>query len=608
MNHIRGRLAAGLSAAATSVIYLPALRNGFVTWDDSEYIYENLYIMALDVKFLKWAFFSFHSSNWHPLTWLSHAIDYAIWGLDPLGHHLTSVVLHGLNTFIVVLLAIRLLEAAEIRSRLKIPFAAVITGLLFGLHPLNVESVAWGSERKNVLCGFFFLLSLLSYIRYVNWRVKGQENPGRWFFDGSYLSALGLFFLALLSKPMAVSLPVVLLIIDWYPFRRFEGIGKLRLLIIEKLPFFMLSLAAGLITLMAQKAAMKNLVLYPLSSRILVGFKSLIAYPVKALFPGKLIPFYPYPGNVSLLSYEYLIPLLLVVGIAAVCLIISKRQRMWAAVAGYYLVTILPVLGIIQVGDQAMADRYAYLPCLGPFLIIGLGVAHVPERLSLSGYKNPIWRASPFFVAGLLLIIMSLVTIRQIGIWKDGRALWTYELKSEPVNHGAYNGLGAYYLEARLYDKALKYFTEAVRLTPVPNAEYYYNRAHAYAGLERYEEAAEGYTEAIRLSHGANFSYYNDRAIACAKTGRYKDALRDYLTALSLNSGAAEVYYNLGNLYMKLGRHEEALKVYTQAINLIPRPNPDYYNNRGIANKELGYLKEAIRDLRQADNIRNAGS
>jgi hypothetical protein len=205
-------------ALLTLLVYLPALQNEFVDWDDNVYIFDNPYIRSLDMAFFKWAFWGFHAANWHPLTWASHALDYAVWGLNPLGHHLTSISLHALNTFLVVALVTRLLDAYNTKQNRPalndrmVLIAAATTGLLFGLHPVHVESVAWVSERKDVLCALFFLLSLLSYLSYVS------SNTQK-----TYLLSLGFFVLALLSKPMAVTLPVVLLILDWYPYGRIRS-------------------------------------------------------------------------------------------------------------------------------------------------------------------------------------------------------------------------------------------------------------------------------------------------------------------------------------------------------------------------------------------------
>jgi hypothetical protein len=373
---------AGSIALITFLVYLTALRNDFVNWDDDIYVYENPYIRSLNPAFFKWAFFNFHASYWSPLTWISHALDYAVWGLNPLGHHLTNNILHAANTFLVVLLVIRLLDAWKgrtIHSGLSsfvhertMLIAAGTTGLLFGLHPVHVESVAWVAERKDLLCALFFLLSLIAYTKYASGADKEPVNNNKAprFFNNYYLVTIGFFILALLSKPMAVTLPVVLLALDWYPFNRLRSPRAFRLALIEKLPFFALSLLSSMLTVLAANkgGAMELMETVSLSTRVLVGFRSLVAYLGKMLWPLNLVPYYPYPKDASPLSLEYFSAIVLVIGITAACMVMAKKQKLWLSVWGYYVVTLVPVLGIVQVGGQAMADRFTYLPSLSPFL------------------------------------------------------------------------------------------------------------------------------------------------------------------------------------------------------------------------------------------------
>ncbi|MGD0283667.1 MAG: hypothetical protein ABSB95_15050, partial [Dissulfurispiraceae bacterium] len=354
---------AGLVSLLTFSVYLSCIHNEFVAWDDDHYIYENLHLHPLNAAFFRWAFSAFYAANWHPLTWVSHALDYAVWGLNPLGHHLTNNILHAVNTFIVVVLVVKLLEtwhASRQQNPARHPsqdlIIAAVTGLLFGLHPLHVESVAWVSERKDLLCAMFFLLSVLAYT------------------NKHYLLVVFLFALALLSKPMAVSLPAVLLILDWHPFNRISSVKSFLSAFLEKLPLIALSIVSSVLTVLAQKAegAMQPFEVTPLSSRVLVAAESLLSYLWKMVWPVNLIPYYSYPGNVSLFSAEYFLSVIIVFGITAACLIMVKKQKLWLAAWGYYVITLLPVLGIVQVGGQAMADRYTYLPSLGPFILIGL--------------------------------------------------------------------------------------------------------------------------------------------------------------------------------------------------------------------------------------------
>jgi Tfp pilus assembly protein PilF len=524
-----------------------------------------------------------------------------------MGHHLTSIVLHGLNTFLVVILAIYLLRVASnfkgiegLLSDRRIFTAGVITGLLFGLHPLHVESVAWVSERKDVLCAFFFLLSIMSYMSYTTY--KTYTN---------YLLCLGFFILALLSKPMAVTLPAVLLIMDWYPFRRFEGNGRLKSIFIEKLPFFAISIALAAITLLAQRSggAIKSLDMYPLPDRILVGFKALGSYLGKMLWPTRLSPFYPYPQNAAFFSYEYLLSVLLVVGITLACIALLKRQSVWLAIWGYYVITLLPVLGIIQVGGQAMADRYIYLPSIGPFLFIGLVVALVFEKLTASVRWNMMMKVFTLSIATILTVFMSYTTVKQIGIWKDGITLWSRAIEIDPIKvDKAYYNRGLIYKNTGRFQEALKDLTQAIRIGIMKFApglhRSYGCRAAVYTELGYMEEALKDYTQAINLSPTSiSYFYYNNRGIVYAKFGRFEEALKDYEHAIYINPDFPALYYNRGNAYAKLERLEDALRDYTQAINISPIPNSDYYYNRGIVYKKLGHHEEAKKDFMQAEEL-----
>ncbi len=461
-------------ALITVVVYLPSLFNDFVNWDDNEYVYDNPHIRILNVQFIKWMFTSFHSSNWHPLTWLSHSLDYAFWGLTPLGHHLTSIVLHGLNTFLVFILTISLINLAiskkqdpgKFEGNFLLDFerflpAAATTAILFGLHPLHVESVAWISERKDLLCAFFFLLSLRLYLNYVSNHQPGKKMK-------LYGSSLGFFLLALMSKPMAVTLPAVLLLLDVYPLQRINlrpAQSSLRRILIEKLPFFGLSMGTILLTLLAHKSAMPSMELFPLSVRILVAVRAIGFYLVKMVFPFKLAPLYPYPADISFGAPGIILSFLTISGFTFFCIRAwLKNQKFWGAASLFFLVTLLPVLGIIQVGEQAAADRYTYLPSLGPFLLIGLGVAFLNQGLSIQLKIKRLWIR--FVLLGIILVPASLITVKQISVWKDSLSLWNAVLKVYPTSYRAYFTRGNYYYEKGLLKEALVNNDKTVTFSP----------------------------------------------------------------------------------------------------------------------------------------------
>jgi tetratricopeptide (TPR) repeat protein len=502
----------GSVSLVTLLVYLNSLQNGFVGWDDGPYITANPFIRSLNLDFFRWAFLDFYSYNWHPLTWISHALDYSVWGSDPFGHHLTGILLHATNTFVVVLLTARLLEIAKKNSpengraaflnERSILLAGAVTGLLFGLHPLHVESVAWAAERKDLLCALFFLLAILSYLRYAN----GSENAASAkrlvprYFDRWYLLALGCFLLALLSKPMAVSLPFVLLIIDWHPLGRIQSPATFRTVVVEKLPFAFFSLLSSIVTVLAQRSGHAILEEIPLSTRALVAARSLIGYLWNMAWPLDLLPFYPYPRDASASSLKYLAAVALVLGITASCVVVANRRKMWLSAWGYYLGTLVPVVGIIQVGGQSMADRYTYLPSLGPFLILGIVVAWGFSKIDTIAKGSRIPRIAATVVILLLFASMSAFTVRQIGIWKSGIDLWTHVIEKEP---------------------------DSVLFA-------YYSRAHALSKAGRYREAIEDYSKVIALNYKEFSPTYIDRGLTYMKVGQVGLALSDFRKACAL--------------------------------------------------------------------------
>jgi hypothetical protein len=571
---------AGTVAIATLLVYLTALQNDFINWDDGPYVFENPHIRSLNAAFFKWAFFDFYAANWHPLTWVSHALDYALWGLNPLGHHLTNIVLHAINSFIVVFLVIRLLEAWKERAVRNgqpsflngraILIAAGTTGLLFGLHPVHVESVAWVAERKDLLCALFFLLSIFWYVKYASDSGEPVRRNGlSHLFNIRYLSALGLFVLALMSKPMAVTLPIVLLVLDWFPFNRIRSGRTLWAACVEKLPFFALSLASSIVTILAQRAggAMRALEFVPLSTRTLVGAKALVAYLWKMLVPVDLIPFYPYPENVSLLSWKYLLSLVLVIAVTVVCILTAKKRRLLLSTWSYYVVTLIPVLGIVQVGIQSMADRYTYLPSLGPFLLLGLTAAWISSRVNYVLAGTSIVKIAAGAAAMLILGGLSYLTLQQIGVWKNSIVLWNYVITKEPQRaYSAYVNRGRAFETSGQPDKALADYDTAIALKP-DYYEAYVNRGVLRGEIGMFDKAMEDFNRSIALNPD-NAEVYSNRGIAYALTGQSGRALEDFNTALALSQDFAEAYFNRGRLYSKEGRTELARADYQKACDL----------------------------------------
>ncbi|HUI44703.1 MAG TPA: tetratricopeptide repeat protein [Nitrospirota bacterium] len=610
--HLKYYLAASV-ALMTLLLYLPALKNDFVTWDDNEYVYENPFIRSFNVVFLKRAFFDFVAHNWHPLTWISHALDYALWGLNPLGHHLTNIVLHAFNTFLVVVLVIKLFDAYKTnqkppqthrdaeKSILKIKksasvlsvsqwrnltscdftlnartiqIAAGITGLLFGLHPLHVESVAWVAERKDLLCALFFLLSIITYTNYVS-RQKSEDSSNdeagkkNLFISSPYLFTLGFFILALLSKPMAVTLPVVLLLLDWYPFNRIGSFKTLRPTLAEKLPFIALSLLSSIVTILAQatSGAIQPTAYAPFSTRIFVAAKALIAYLWKMMLPLTLVPYYPYPENQPLVSFENLAPIVLVAGITVASLIIARKQKVWLVAWGYYAVTLLPVIGIVQVGMQSMADRYTYLPSLGPFFVTGLGAAWFWEKARMLPGSSV--KLICLVTAASIILCLSFATVKQIGVWKNGIVMWSSVIERYPKIRFAYNNRGMAYDKMGLFDKAIEDFDTAIALAPY-DSEAYTNRGMVLGKTGRFDKAIEDLEKAIALNPSPLEAYItrNTLGVVYAEAGQVDRAFEQFNKAILMDQDHAMAYNNRGLLYVMTGDQARAELDYQKACDL----------------------------------------
>ncbi len=572
-----------LAALITFLIYLPSLKNGFVSYDDPIYITHDLIIRSLDLRFLKGALTETVSHNWHPLTILSCAVDYAMWGLDPRGYHLTNIILHALNTFLTGVLAAWLyrLYRRENTYGYAALTAGAVAALLFGLHPLHVESVTWISERKDVLSAFFFLLSVLSYLAFATGLRKSLY----------YSASLGFFFLALLSKPMVVTLPVVLLILDYCPLERLGlgGKGNIRA-IVEKVPFFALSGALGIVTLLAQRGAMASLEKYRFSFRLGVALRSYVFYLYKTILPLNLAPYYDRPPENAFFYITVVLSVLLLVLITALTAATSKRglRAAWL----YFLVTLLPVTGIIQVGAQAAADRYMYLPSLGPFVVVGAAAAALirPDRKAMSAAV----------VASMIALfsVMSVLTVGQEAIWKNTLTLWSHELTVFPGKIKiAYNSRGGYYLGRGDYDRALDDLNAAISLDP-KYALAYNNRGLVYKGLKDYRRAIEDFSSGIALDPKSPFALLN-RGDTYRALGDDARALEDYNAALRLDPGNPELYNARGVIYAEHGDLTQALNDYSSAISLDPAA-PLPYNNRGGMYARMKEFGPAIRDFDKA--------
>ncbi len=555
--------------------YWGALENQFVNWDDHEYVYDNPKIRSLSADHLAAMFTEFRAGNWHPLTWLSHAVDHRWYGLNPWGHHLTNVILHALNTCLVFFLFIQLVHCASA----TVPFSAarlvsgVFAALFFALHPLRVESVAWVSERKDLLCALFFLLALLFYLAH-----RRTERPAdeHW----RYFAALVCFALALMSKPMAVTLPVVLLLLDVWPLNRLQRGEPFRRVLAEKLPFFLLSGVSAVLTVWAQRAgeAVRTFADFSLWERCVNALNSLSFYLEQTLWPARLVPFYPFAKD---LSYSRIgVSLAVVLGISVLCAVLwRKGHRLFGIAWMYYLVTLSPVLGIVQVGGQAAADRYTYLPGLSLCFLLGAGVIGLwrwkPEAL----FKNPV-KGGVLAVIAAVLVSLGVLTVKQIPVWENGETLWSAVIDAFPQRAAlAHINLGTYYLSEEKLAEAETEFRAVIARHP-DFAGAHQNLGLVHVKQERFEDARKAYEVAlaidpdlpdVRIQLGALYT----------KAGRLGLAEEEFLKVLQADPQSSEAHHQLGVVYFRSNRIADAEAAYRNALQIDP-DNLEARNNLGI--------------------------
>jgi len=404
----------------------------------------------------------------------------------------------------------------------------------------------------------------------------------------------------LLSKPMAVTLPVVLLILDWYPFQRIRSFQAFRQAAVEKIPFFALSLFSAIITILAQRAggAIRSTEVIPLPARVLVGAKSLVAYLGKMLWPLDLVPYYPYPRHISILSFEYLSAIVLVIGITAVCIFLAKKQKLWLTVWGIYVVTLFPVLGILQVGNQSMADRYMYLPSLGPFLVMGLTAAWIWAKVNRLQRWRLVTKATVAGVTVLVFAALSFLTFAQIGIWKNSIDLWSYVIRKEPERVPfAYLNRGLAYGSENLLKEAYEDLSTAIILDSSDDLAYSY-RGTVFGQMGLYSRAIDDFNKAIVLEPG-NYLVYNNLGIVYSKMGQYDKAAESFNEAIAIKPDDAEIYFNRGLAYSLQDQYDRALSDYNRALEL----NQNYataYRNRGSLYKKSGRKDLALADFEKA--------
>jgi tetratricopeptide (TPR) repeat protein len=512
----------------TLIVYWPVQHYEFVDFDDDVYVFDNPHVKnGLTLQGLVWDVTATHSGNWHPLTWLSHQLDCTVYGLNPGGHHLTNVLFHIANTVLLFLVFKRMSGAL---------WASAFIAALFALHPLHVESVAWVAERKDVLSAFFWILTMLFYVYYT-------ERPGL----SRYLLVLLSLALGLLSKPMVVTLPFVLLLLDYWPLGRFriEKPGdpvysntptaipsrgprsSTPRLLLEKVPLLTLSAVSSYLTFYAQAkaGAVKSLELFPLGTRVANALVAYVGYIWKAIWPYPLAHFYPYPDTVSFLKVGG--ACLLLAGISAVAILNTCRRPYLLVGWLWYLGTLVPVIGLVQVGHQALADRYTYVPLIGLFIIIAMGIPDI-----LSGWRR--WRTLLAVSGGLILIILMIATRLQLQHWRNGIEAYQHTLAVTSRNYIVHNNLGIALFKRGKIPDALIHFKESVQINP-------------------------------RYAAG-----YNNIGVALAREGKIREAIPNFCEAMRLNPAYGEARVNLISAYFMAGDRASGLKEYEILKSLAP--------------------------------------
>ena len=566
-------IAAGALAAIVFWVYLPSLNGSFLFYDENAFILRNAHVnTGFHWAGVAWAFQSLEYANWYPVTWLSHMLDVQLYGLNPWGHHLTNVLFHALNTVLVFLVLGRLTG----RYGCSLAVAA-----FFGLHPLRVESVAWISERKDVLSTFFWLLAMGAYANYAI--EKKDARPRTRLYYGLTLLC---FALGMMSKTMVVTLPFVLLLLDYWPLERKQ---PWRTLAIEKLPFFLLTIAASIVEYLAQQNAGALQEMGPLSlgDRIANALVSYVRYAGKFFYPADLCILYPHPGHW---------PMVLVLASAAVVGGVSimawrhRRSAPFLFVGWFWFIgTFIPVINLVQLGSQSIADRYTYVPMIGFSLLLVWGIAAFSRR----------WQYGSATAAGLAVGIAAtwvVWTRHEIGYWNNDVIIWVRALAVTKNNYVAHNNLGILARNVRP-DIAFNHFQQAVSINP-HFADAQRNLADQFNLQGHYDEAIPHYQASLQIDPmsgvaegGLGAAFYNK--------GRLDEALAHLTRAVELDPNSGDFQNNLGAALLDKHRPADALPHFQKAVALVP-DNPIYWNGLGVACSMDGRPNDAIKAFQEA--------
>ena len=548
-------------AALTVAVFSPALQYGFILWDDDRNFLNNPFYRGLGWEQIRWAFTSAVMGHWIPVTWLSFGLDHALWGMDPFGYHLTNILLHAANTALFYLLALRLLRLGLTEaSERAITLGAAVAALFFAVHPLRVESVAWITERRDVLSSLFYLLTVLAYLR-----ACATDGPPRrrWL-----LASIVAYGLGLLAKSLIMSLPFVLLVLDVYPLRRAHR--HWRRVLLEKVPYLLLAVAAAAISVLVvmAKVGLTSSAAYPPTARAAMALYSLVFYVWKTLAPVLLSPMYELPARVALMSPRFLVAGLIAIGLT-IGLVLARRS--WPAALAVWLVygiTIAPVSGIVHNGPQLVADRYSYLSCLGIALLVGASVAAAVSSAAVSsGVRASVVLTGFAWIAALIVL-----TSQQLPVWRDAEEVWRRGLDVDPDCAFCHGQTGALLGNRGDLDAAIAHFARVVELRP-GNVRHRSNLGLALLKAGHPVEAAAQF-ERILAKEPTDADTRIRLGLAFAGQGRLADASREFERASRDNPRHAGALTQLGMSLIELGRPTEAIPYLESAASLDPASAP----------------------------------
>jgi len=593
-------------ALVTLAVFYPALRNQFVNWDDYELLVDNIRYRGLGWAQLRWMFSTFHTGHYQPLSWLTFALDYLIWGMDPFGYHLTNLVLHAANAALFYFLALRLLclalserfELADFGIRAAAAFAA----LVFAIHPLRVESVAWATERRDVLCGLFFLTAILCYLR-ANAVTKSSSDRRRWLG-----AALISYLLSLLSKASGVGLPIVLLVLDVYPLKRLGGNAANRLgpgakkVWLEKVFFLVPAAGAAAIAPLAQyeAGATAPLQQHGVVERLTQALFGLAFYLWKTVWPIDLSPLYELPARVNPFDWPFLLSGAVVATISLVVFAMRKRWPAGLASWIYYLALLAPVLGLIQSGRQIVADRYSYLSCLPWAILAGAGIFYL-WRWSVDRHGGG--RSADLLVgAGAVVIVLGLgvMTNRQVEVWRDTDTLWKHVL--EITDRSTFRSGFAHHFVGRLLadrgelDRAIEHLRLSVEINPESTT--FSDLGSALAIRGQLDEAIRNFQAALARNPTLSKAHFN-LGSALALQGRVTEATAHFEAALRIKPDYAQAYLNLGKVWAAQGQLDNAIEFFRRALQ-IDAESAEAHQSLAMALAEQGKRDEAMWHYQEA--------